>query len=174
MPKILLNPYRNALTIEGLVLVHDAWLNQGVRTDSDVVFNSLEVGDLTANGNIFLTGTVTQVDTDNLTVKDAFIELNKDNTDPLLIGGIRIHRGNSLPSFDIVYNESNQTLRIGNPTNLKPVAVREESPTDNYIAVWEAANNRFITTNNLNIDMVFPNIQVISPHLSFSKNHFLT
>jgi hypothetical protein len=160
MPKVLLNPYRNALTIDGLVLIHDAWLDQGVRTDSDVVFNSLQVGDLTANGNIFLTGTVTQVNTDNLLVKDAFIELNTDNTDPLLVGGLRIHRGNLLPSFDIVYNESNQTLRIGNPLNLRPVAVREESPTNDYLVVWESATSSFVTTNTLNIDLVFSNIQV--------------
>jgi len=160
MPKILLNPYRNNLSIDGLVLVHDNWLDQGVRTGSDVVFNSLQVGDLTANGNILLTGTVTQVNTDNLLVKDAFIELNNDNIDPLLVGGIRIHRGNLLPSFDISYNESDQTLRVGNTSNLQPVAVREESPTDGYIGVWESSFNRFRTTNTISIDMIFTNIKV--------------
>ena len=124
MPKIILNPYRNQLSIDGLVLIHNAWLNQSVRDDADVAFNSLVVGDLTANGNILLTGVVTEVNTTNLKVKDSFIELNEENTDPLLSGGIRIQRGNLLNPFDIVYNENDQVLRIGYSNSLQPVATR--------------------------------------------------
>jgi hypothetical protein len=161
MPKILLNPYRNSLSIDGLVLIHESWLNQEVRDDSDVTFNSIQVGDFTANGNIFLNGVVTNVNTDNLVVKDAFIELNKDNTDPLLVGGIRINRGNALDPFDIVYNESNQTLRIGNSTNLLPVAAREENPIDEYLAIWDTSSSSFKTTNTINIPLIFTNVKVL-------------
>lgn len=142
MPKILLNPYRNSLSIEGLTLKHDSFLDQSVKTSDDVVFKSLSVGNLTANGNIFLSGVITEIETDNLKVKDSIITLN-DQESPLISGGISIKRGNMLDPFEILYNESSQTLSIGNPDSMSPVASREESPINGNVAVWNEQYKRF-------------------------------
>src|SRR6185503_14696065 len=112
MGKILLNPYRNAMSIDGLVLTHDTYLNQSVKTDSNVTFQSITCGNLTASGTIYLSGVITEVETQNFIVKDSFVTLNDNSTDnvaPLNSGGIKILRGPSLPYYEIIYSESDQT-----------------------------------------------------------------
>jgi hypothetical protein len=158
MPKVLLNPYRNELSIDGLVLKHDSWLDQPLLTTSDVTLNSLVVKNLTADGTIILKGTVTEVETTRLLVKDAFIELNQEENS-LAQGGVIINRGNSLQSYKIIYNESDTTLRVGSSV-LIPVATRQENPIDSYLGVWNAAQNCFITTNVISAQIQFNNIRV--------------
>ena len=124
MPKILLNPFRNNLSIAGITLRHDELLDQPVKTTSDVVFNSVLVGDLHATGNVLFTGNISEIETQHLMIKDDIVDINVENDAPLLNGGIRIHRGPGLDPFDIFYNENDQRLRIGHKNNLQAVDTR--------------------------------------------------
>ncbi|RKO88008.1 hypothetical protein BDK51DRAFT_27362, partial [Blyttiomyces helicus] len=114
MPKIALNPFRNTLSLAGITLRHDTLLDQAVKRTSDVEFNSVViVGDLTANGNVTFTGSVSEIETTILLIKDNLIDINVGNNFPLLTGGFRIQRGPGLQPFDLIYTEADQTFRIG-------------------------------------------------------------
>lgn len=157
MPKILLNPYRNNLSIEGLVLRHDELLDQPVKTTSDVAFNSIYVDELIATGNVRFTGNVTEVNAEHVLFKDSIIDINVANTDPLLTGGVRINRGQGLTPFDILYSETDQVLRTGFSDNLQIVANRGPNLQHGYLSVWNNTNNRFDTTNTFTVPFIFTN-----------------
>jgi hypothetical protein len=177
MGKINLNPYRNKLSIDGLVLKHDAWLDQPLLVNSNVTFGSLSCGDLTANGTIFLTGTVTEVETQRMVVGDSFIELNDGHT-TLQSGGMKINRGTGIDPFQLIYTESDRTCRIGSVNSLlpvtmfslQPIATREETPTDGYLAIWNAATRRFITTNTFSGPFIFEGTVTMLSTLTFGNN----
>ncbi len=171
MPKILLNPYRNNLSLAGITLRHDAWLNQPVRTDSDVAFNTLTVGNLTASGNIVFSGNVTEVETEHLLIKDNIIDINSGNEVPLMTGGLSIQRGPGLQSYDILWNENERLLKIGlGPNAMSAVATREDAPVDKWLAVWNQGTARFDTTDQLNIPLTFGNRLTLGDVLAFGPD----
>src|SRR4051812_28373391 len=129
MPKILVNSLRNNLSIQGLSLRHDELLDQPVRTDSDVTFHSMQVGDIFATGNVTFTGNVTEIESQHVNITDNIIDINSGNENALLTGGIRVQRGAGLTPFDILYDETSKLLRIGFEDNLQAVATREDNPT---------------------------------------------
>jgi hypothetical protein len=153
--KILLNPYRNNLSIAGLTLKHDEWLNQGVRTDSEVIHKSLTVQNLYATDQIIFTGNITEVETQHLLITDNIIDINAGNVNPLLNAGFAIRRGGPLPPYQLLYSETDQLFRMGFPTNMQVVATREDVPTDGYISVWNASQSKFVTTNTLSVPINF-------------------
>lgn len=155
MSKIVLNGFRNNLSIEGITLRHDEMLDQPLLTTSDVTFSSLHVQDLYATGNILFTGNITEIDTSHVNLRDDIININVDNDVPILVGGIRIQRGANLTPFDIFYNEASQTLRIGFEDNLQAVATREDLPVDNQVAVWSASHHRFEARNTFDVPLTF-------------------
>lgn len=127
MPKVLLNPYRNDLMFAGMSLRHDSWLDQPVLTTSDVKFKSIVCGDLTAHGVIKLTGTIVEAETETLVVRDAIITLNNENPATLVTGGFNIVRGIGKEDYEILYSESDKTLRAGLHNQLHPLALTGES-----------------------------------------------
>jgi hypothetical protein len=67
--------------------------------------------DLTVSGNLTVSGTTTTVDTTNLTIKDAIVELGKDNTAGETDLGIIMRRPGS--NVGIIYDGSASKLEIG-------------------------------------------------------------
>jgi hypothetical protein len=166
MPKILIDSLRNNLSIEGLALRHDELLDQPVRTTSDVTFNSIQVGDFYANGNIFLTGKITEVETTHLVIKDNIIDINKGN-DSLLKGGFSIHRGSGLIPFNILYDENFKILRIGFDESLQAVATRQDEPLANHPLIWNPDLRRFDTTKVLNVPLTHASDMTMQQKLVF-------
>lgn len=166
----MLNPLRNKLSIAGIALLHDSYLNQSLTDTSNVTFNSVTCGNLTASGTIYLTGTVTEVETQHFIVSDSFITLNENdlNQTALNTGGLQLVRGASLPNFMFVYSESDQTARIGIAGLTQPIATREEIPTDGFMAVWNNTQKRFLTTNIFTGPFTFQGV------LSLDSVHFGT
>ncbi|KAJ3224984.1 hypothetical protein HDU81_008230 [Chytriomyces hyalinus] len=114
MPKILLNPSRNNLSIEGVALLHQTWLDQSVTTTSDVTFGNLITKDLTATGNVTFTGNITEIETERILFKNNYIDINADNTVPIVTG--------------------DQTLKIGfNGNTMRTLATTSGNPTDGGI-----------------------------------------
>lgn len=168
MPKVLLNPFRNNLSIQGLTLRHDELLDQPVLTTSNVTFNSLKVGNLEANGNIYFTGNITEVETTHLVIRDNIIDINRENEVPLLKGGFSIYRGSGLPPFNIIYDEPSQLLRIGfGDDALQAVATRQDNPQDGDVAVWNTEANRFDVKNRLYNPFNFGNDVRVEKKLQF-------
>lgn len=165
MPKIILNPFRNNLSLAGLTLKHESQLDQDVRTVSTVQFEGVTTHNFRATGNIVLSGEITEVSSTVVKFKDEIIDINSDSTIPLLAGGIRINRGPNLTPFDIIYDETSQMLRIGQSDAMQPVATREEIPHDGYVSVWNAEETRFDARNYFNQPMRFRET------VSFDKKH---
>lgn len=155
MSKILLNPYRNNLSIAGLTLKHDDWLDQAVLTDSDVYHKTLHVENLYATNEIIFTGNITEIETQHLLIQDNIIDINADNQNPLLNAGIAIRRSGILDPYQILYTETDQMLRIGFPGSMQAVATREDNPTNNFLSVWSATQGKFVTTDTLTVPIKF-------------------
>ncbi|RKO85435.1 hypothetical protein BDK51DRAFT_41499 [Blyttiomyces helicus] len=145
MPKIVLNPFRNTLSLAGITLRHDTLLDQAVKRTSDVEFNSVVIaGDLTANGNVTFTGSVSEIETTILLIKDNLIDINVGNNFPILTGGFRIQRGPGIEG------------------NLQTVATRQDNLIDGYVMVWNAALSSFDSVNVVSIPFTFSNTLTVS------------
>jgi hypothetical protein len=169
MPKIVLNPYRNNLSISGLTLRHDELLDQPVLHDSSVSFNSITVGNLVATGDVLFTGRISEIETEHVLIKDNIIDINVDNDTPLLTGGIRIQRGPGLVPFDILYDERDGLFKVGKQGSMQAFATREANPTDNFIAVWDASKGYLRTTDNISAPVTFANHVDILASLAFGN-----
>lgn len=110
--------------------------------------------DLTIQGNLYLNGTETIVNTEVLDVKDNEIVINTGepgNGVTKGTAGIRVDRG-SEPDYLFQFDETSDSFKIGKEGNLQKVATREDTPLDAGVAVWDVSNSRFNTTKDLNID----------------------
>jgi hypothetical protein len=86
-------------------------IGQAVATDSNVQFN-----DVTVSGNLDVNGTTTTIDSTNLTVTDALIELaNGTSGTPGNDAGLIIERGSADNAF-IGYDESADKFTVGTGT----------------------------------------------------------
>jgi hypothetical protein len=145
--------------------------SQNVLIDGDTLFNNnVEIA-----GNLTVRGTTTQVSTQQLFIKDNVIEINQTmdasgNVDPSGVlpnptdfqSGFVVYRGPDPLALDpsavrlpyqFIYDESSNTFQIGISGEMQPVATREDVPTDNGVAVWDASTNRFVTDRGINIDI---------------------
>lgn len=110
--------------------------------------------DLTIQGNLYLNGTETIVNTEVLDVKDNEIVINAGepgNGVTKGTAGIRIDRG-SEPDYLFQFDETSDSFKVGEESNLQQVATREDTPLDAGVAVWDDSSSRFNTTKDLNID----------------------
>lgn len=110
--------------------------------------------DLTIQGNLYLNGTETIVNTEVLDVKDNEIVINAGepgNGVTKGTAGIRIDRG-SEPDYLFQFDETSDSFKVGEESSLQQVATREDAPLDAGVAVWDDSSSRFNTTKDLNIN----------------------
>lgn len=142
----------------GRILQHDNYLNQSVTTNSSPTFNNLVLtGDTTINGSLFVYGNTTLLETNLIEFEDNILLLNSKETGNgvfLNKSGIEINRGN-LENFQLVFNESQQSLQVGFLSDLKNVPRQEPNPTHNYFMFWDSVNNQLISSNHSLIDFTF-------------------
>lgn len=143
--KVLTNPLRT----ENIVLRHESFLDQPVRTTSDVQFNSLLLNDIRVCGDATFTGSITQIETENLTIKDNIITINAENNFPILQAGFQIYRGPGHETYDIIYDETSMLLKAGFSSLHYAVALCEDNPIPNGFAIWDDTQHRFITKTEL-------------------------
>ena len=161
MPKILLNSTNDRNCLENSVLKFRSWLDQPLTTKSDVKFDSITVNDLTANGNVIFTGTVSEFNTDVIEIKNNVIKINDENAHPLQYGGIQVERGPGLIPYDIFYNEEEKRMRVGMDGNTLPVVVMSDDGKKNGgIAVWNSDSDCFYATSNVQSDLTVNNVDV--------------
>ncbi|KAJ3221894.1 hypothetical protein HDU81_010268 [Chytriomyces hyalinus] len=175
MPKIVLNSQRNTDSILGITMLHTSWLDQPVLTTSDVKFKSLVVGDLIADGNIVLKGTVSEIETQHTLFRNPILDINADNLTPLLMGGLRIQRGPGLAPFNVLYNEDNKSLQIGFADSLNKVASKSEGTlTDGGVCVWNSQTNSIETPARIKNGVLMHDIHVDSMSLVSSFDTTVT
>ncbi|NPV12864.1 MAG: hypothetical protein HPY57_13920 [Ignavibacteria bacterium] len=112
-------------------------------------------GNVNMTGNLYVSGTTTYVNTEQLNVKDNMITINSGETGSgvtMLFSGIEVDRG-ALDNYIFVFDEMQDNFRIGesaNPTGgTQAVATREDIPISYGIAFWNASLYRLDTTTNL-------------------------
>ncbi len=157
MPKPLVNNKISYQNINGLVSLHDTYLNQGVRkTDSPTFANLNITGDSTIQGNLFVEGNTTILNTNVVEFEDNILLLNRLESGSgvtLNQSGIEINRGN-LENYRMIYNELDDTFKVGVISNLQTVAVREDFPPDNGIMFWNESMKRLEAKTTISIDML--------------------
>jgi hypothetical protein len=113
-------------------------------------------GDLEVEGDFHIKGNLT-VDMDSYVYQDSY------TADPITIvnflsgapiagvanqyAGIEIDRG-TLTNYQIVFDESDDSVKIGEVGDLQSVATRQDVPTSNAFAYWNATDLR-MDTNSL-------------------------
>lgn len=150
MPKPLVENRIIYGNIYGRVKDHDEFLNQGVKTgDSPTFANLLLTGDANIEGNLYVRGNATVVNSNVVEFEDNILLVNSQETGAgvtLNQSGIEIKRG-TYENYRVVYNESDETFKVGFISNLQPVALREASPMPNGIMMWNAVTKRIEARN---------------------------
>lgn len=89
--------------------------------------DAVSITDLTINGNLTVSGTTTTVNSENTTIKDNVITLNAgESGEGVAKGtcGIEIDRG-SATKYQVVFDEADDKLKIGEEGTLKAVSTEE-------------------------------------------------
>jgi hypothetical protein len=158
MPKPIVNNKIIYQNVYGLVSKHDTFLSQGVREgDSPTFSNLILTGDATVQGNLYVEGNTTLLNTNVIEFEDNIVLLNRLETGSgvtLNQSGLEIERG-TLENYRIVYNDSDQTFKVGLISNLQTVATRENSPLENGMLTWNNSTKRIESRNNVSIDISF-------------------
>ncbi|MGO5439272.1 hypothetical protein ACTQX2_00130 [Megamonas funiformis] len=89
--------------------------------------DAVSITDLTINGNLTVSGTTTTVNSENTTIKDNVITLNAGESGKGVTKGtcgIEIDRG-SATKYQVVFDEADDKLKIGEEGTLKAVSTEE-------------------------------------------------
>lgn len=119
---------------------------------------------LTVQGNLNILGTTTTINSQNLSVSDNIILLNKDEIgDGVSSGfsGIEIERGTQT-NYKFQFNESTDYFEVGMDGNLQTVATRETNPISWGIPFWNNTSKLFITNGNLKYNSSLNELQGIN------------
>ena len=136
------------------------FISQDVTETASPTFNNL-----TLTGNLTVEGTQTILSTTILEVEDNIVLLNREQTgipSSVLVSGIAIERG-SQANFYAVFEEATDLFKVGfssdtselNWDNLEPVLLREDSPTNGGILVWDSGNVRAESRTTVALDITF-------------------
>lgn len=158
MPKPLVNNKIIYPNIFGRIAQHELFLNQGVRGGDSPTFANLQLtGDATIEGNLYVQGNTTVLNTNIIEFEDNIITINRLETGAgvtLNLSGFEIERG-SEENYRIVYNELDKNLRIGVISNTQAVATREDSPLDNGVMIWNNSSKRLDSRTSIDLDLSF-------------------
>lgn len=145
--------YNNLL---GRVAQHDIFVNQGVTTGDSPTFNDIFVlGDASITGNLYVEGNTTILNTNVLEFEDNVILINRLETGAgvtLNQSGLEVERG-TLENYRIVFNESDDTFRVGPISNTQAVATREDTPLLDGVMIWNSTSKRLDSRNTIAIDL---------------------
>lgn len=169
MPKALVNNKIVYPNLYGRIIQHDIFLNQSVTNLSSPTFSNLQLtGDLTVEGNLYVLGNASILDTNIIEFEDNIILLNRLETGSgitLNQAGFEIERG-TLENYKIVFNESDDTFRIGFASSTQAVATREDVPLLNGVMIWDSVNSRLNSSNAINIDLSLDSTTNSTSHTS--------
>lgn len=157
MPKPLINNKIIYNNFYGRISAHDVYLNQGVRTYDSPTFNNLVLtGDALISGNLYVEGNTSIFNNNIIEFQDNLLLINRLETSngvSLNQAGLEIERGN-LENYKIIFQESDDTFRVGFSSDLTPVLTREETPLSDGIMTWDNVIKKVVSTNNIKLDTV--------------------
>jgi hypothetical protein len=118
---------------------------------ASILNNSTLTGTTTVSGNLVVNGTTTTVNSSNVAIQDNQITLNSGETGAgvsLGSAGLTIDRGTST-DYQIIFDETSLSFKIGQTGQLQCVATREDSPIGGAIPVWNSTTNKLDTQSGL-------------------------
>jgi hypothetical protein len=156
MPKPVYNNKITYNSIAGIIIKHDGYLNQAIKVESSPTFANLQItGNATVDGNLWVKGNTTILDTKIVEFEDNILLINSRETGngiTLNQSGFEIERGN-WENYRMVYNESDQTYKIGVISNLQAVATRQDNPLSSGVMTWNNASRRLDAVDTIAIDL---------------------
>lgn len=103
------------------------------------------------------------VENSGITIHGNVITLNSGETGAGVTAeyaGLEIDRGFST-NYEIVFEESTDTFRVGLTDSLQRVALIEDSPNNSYIPFWDSTSNQLVTSLSplyvSDLDVILPN-----------------
>ena len=100
---------------------------------------------LTLEGDLTVTGTTTTVNTTEMEITDNVITLNAGEAGAgvtLGSAGVIVDRGTAT-DYNIIFDETDDTFKVGEVGSEQPVATREDVPVNGQGIVWNSTTNRF-------------------------------
>lgn len=91
-----------------------------------------KTGDTVVSGNLDIISSNTEINSDDINIKNNIIILNSKETSNKVsnnVAGLEINRGTSLP-YQILYDERDSELKSGLSNNLKPISSEEYTTTN--------------------------------------------
>lgn len=116
------------------------------------VTGSLTVStDVTVTGNLTVNGTTFTANTETVEITDNLLLINNGEVGAGVTAGtagIQVDRG-TLTDYQFLFDEATDTFRVGEIGSLLALAAREDTPTDNGLAIWDSATSKFETDTNI-------------------------
>lgn len=113
-------------------------------------------GDLTIGGDLTVSGTTVTVDAETVLVKDNLLVINNGEVGAgvtNVVAGIEVDRGTA-DSYQFLFDETDDSFKVGEVGDLQKVATREDSPLDTGVATWSATESKFVTSRDLGVDNI--------------------
>lgn len=135
-------------------------------------------GDVSIGGDLYVAGNSSIQEAGHLKIKDAVIITNSDGEKLAVLSGLAIRKGkneyNVDETYGIMYDPASNSVKLGlvytddngNYQFLagegQPVATRADSAelAEHGIALWDAANHRFIAKDMTDLDLTYGNTTV--------------
>ena len=172
MPKEATNNRINYYSVYGRVSQLDNWLDQSVKTTASPTFSNLSItNDVSVNGNLYVYGNTSIFNTNISEFEDNLILINSQENNigvSLGIAGFEVERG-SLTNYQFIFQESNQTFRVGLADSTQSVATREDSPLSSGLMIWNSAENRIDSQNYAEIPFSFNSLLNSSNSSTFAS-----
>jgi len=140
---------------DGVVFGHIANISQTIYGNktfiNDLIVNGNIIAqfDLTVQGNLYINGTQSIVNTQTVEVKDNILLINNGEVGAGVTAGtagIEVDRG-TLTNYQFIFDETSGTFKIGEISSLQEVATREVAPINGSVAIWDDINTKFKTVS---------------------------
>lgn len=134
-------------------------------SNGDITFTSnTGLGNVFINGNLFIIGSINNVESTNTFFYDNFITLNANvNTAPILNAGIEVRRGTE-PTVSLRWNESVDRWQVtSDGSYFSNLMVRIEDDTDAHLGSNLYTTGSYFSNTNWDIRSIYPHNIVLAP-----------
>lgn len=113
-------------------------------------------GDMTVTGSLTVSGSAVTVNAETVTTSDNVIVVNNGEVGAGVTNGsagIEVDRGTET-NYKFVFDETDDSFKVGEDGSLQKVATREDTPTDTGVASWDDATSKFVTSRDIDVDSI--------------------
>lgn len=123
----------------------------GANTAAAATFTTIQANsDVTVTGDLTVNGTTFTVNSGTITITDNVVVINEGEVGAGVTAGsagVEVDRG-AATNYQFLFDESDDSFKIGESGSLQMVATREDTPTDNGFAFWDTSTSKLETSAN--------------------------